>query len=93
MAVRDLLEVGQITDSWVILSPDLVVRFQNLWHIVYARRQNHGDIRLPLHALSGDCVWTVLEDDGCPSRARVTSVRAKHDDNLCVALSDSAFRA
>jgi len=29
LAVLDLLEAGQITDGWVTLSPDLVVRFQN----------------------------------------------------------------
>ena len=28
LAVLDLLEAGQITDGWVTLSPDLVVRFQ-----------------------------------------------------------------
>jgi putative restriction endonuclease len=93
LAVLDLLEAGRITDGWVTLSPDLVVRFQNLWPIVYARRQNQGDIRLPFHALSGDGVWAVFEDDGRPSRARATSVRAKLDDNLCAALGDSAFRA
>jgi putative restriction endonuclease len=93
LAVLDLLEAGQITDGWVTLSPDLVVRFQNLWPIVYARRQNQGDIRLPFHALSGDSVWAVFEDDGRPSRARATSVRAKLDENLFAALCDSAFRA
>jgi hypothetical protein len=40
--VLDLLEAGQL----VSLSPDLVVRFQNLWPNVYARHQSQGDIRL-----------------------------------------------
>jgi putative restriction endonuclease len=76
----DLLEAGQLADGWVCLSPALVVRFQNLWLIVQARRPNKGDIRLPFHSLSGDGAWTVFEKDGHPSRSRATSVRARLDD-------------
>jgi len=93
LAVLDLLEAGQITDGWVTLSPDLVVRFQNLWPIVAERRTNKGDIRLPFHALSGDGVWAVFEADGRPSRSRATSERARLDAGLFAALGDSTFRA
>lgn len=71
---------------------DLVVRFQNLWPIVYARRQNQGDIRLPFHALYGDGVWAVFEDYDRPSRARATSVHAKLNEDLFAAFGDFAFR-
>lgn len=92
LAVLDLLEAGQLTDGWVKLSPDLILRFQNLWPIVAERRQNKGDIRMPFHALGTDRVWSVFDQDGRPSRARATSVRAKLDDNLLAALGDPAFR-
>ena len=35
LAVLDLLEAGHLNDGWVMRSPDLVVRFQNYWPIVY----------------------------------------------------------
>ncbi len=92
LAVLDLLEAGLLTGAWVTLSPDLILRFQNLWPIVAERRQNKGDIRMPFHALATDGVWCVFEEDGRPSRSRETSVRAQLPDNLLAALGDSAFR-
>lgn len=92
LAVLDLLEAGLLTDGWVTLSPDLILRFQNLWPIVAERRQNKGDIRMPFHALATDRVWSVFDEEGRPSRARTTSVRAKLDDTLLAALGGSAFR-
>lgn len=93
LAVLDMIEAGQLTDGWVTLSPDLVVRFQNFWPIVQARRQNKGDIRLPFHALATDGIWSVFDDEGRPSRSRDTSTRARIDDNLLAALGDTSFRA
>lgn len=92
LAVLDMIEAGLLLDGWVTLSPDLVVRFQNLWPIVYERRGNKGDIRLPFHALSNDGVWSVFDEEGRPSRSRETSVRARLDDELLIALADSVFR-
>lgn len=40
LAVLDLFEAGLLTDGWVTLSLDLVVRFQNFWPIVQLRRGN-----------------------------------------------------
>jgi len=93
LAVLDLLEAGYLTDGWVTLSPDLILRFQNLWPIVAERRQNKGDIRMPFHALATDRVWSVFDEDSRPSRARATSVRARLDEALLASLGDSAFRA
>ncbi len=93
LAVLDLIETGLLTDGWVTRSPDLVVRFQNFWPIVEPRRQNHGDICMPFHALSNDGVWKVIDDDGRPSRAKGTSTRAQISDDLLPLLADSKFRA
>ncbi len=93
LALLDLLEAGQLMDGWVTLSPDLILRFQNLWPIVAERRTNKGDIRMPFHALATDGVWRVFDEDGRPSRARVTSVRAKFDDSVLAGLGDFAFRS
>lgn len=93
LAVLDLLEAGALTDGWVTLSPDLVVRFQNFWPIVYERRGNKGDVRLPFHALATDGIWSVFDEVGRPSRSRETSVRARLDDSLLAALGDAAFRS
>jgi putative restriction endonuclease len=73
LAVLDLLESGLLSDGWVTLSPDLILRFQNFWPIVAERRQNKGDIRMPFHALGTDGVWSVFDEEGRPSRARPTS--------------------
>ena len=93
LAVLDLLEAGQLTDGWVMLSPDLVVRFQNFWPIVAKRRQNKGDIRLPFHALATDGIWSVLDEEGRPSRSRDTSVRARLPAELFTALGNADFRS
>jgi putative restriction endonuclease len=90
--VLDLLEAGLLTDGWVTLSPDLILRFQNFWPIVAARRKNQGDVRMPFHALGTDRVWSVFDEEGRPSRARATSVRAKLDADLHAALGDATFR-
>jgi putative restriction endonuclease len=68
------------------------VRFQNFWPIVEPRRRNKGDIRMPFHALATDGVWSVFDADGRPSRARVTSTRAKLPDDLHALFGDDAFR-
>jgi len=93
LAVLDLIESGLITDGWVTLSPDLILRFQNFWPIVQVRRCNRGDIRMPFHAIGTDGLWSLHDEDGRPSRARSTSVRARLDDGLLIALSDFSFRA
>lgn len=79
-------------DGWVVRSPELVVRFQNLWPIVEARRQNRGDIRLPFHALSNDGVWQVFDGTGQVSRAKETSIRARIPDELLLLFAEPAFR-
>lgn len=76
LAVLDWFEAGGILADEIWLCPDLVVRFQNYWPIVAARRGNRGDIRLPFHALATDKVWQVFDSEGRPSRARQTSTRA-----------------
>jgi putative restriction endonuclease len=93
LAVLELLETGRITDGWVNLEAELVLRFQNYWPIVQSRRDNKGDVRMPFHALGTDGVWAVFDHDGRPSRARVTSVRARLPDDLLILLGDAPFRA
>jgi putative restriction endonuclease len=93
LAVLDLLEAGHLTDGWVTRSPELVLRFQNFWPIVEARRQNKGDIRMPFHALGTDGVWLVFDGDGRPSHAKDTSMRAQLAADLIVLLGDVGFRA
>ena len=93
LAVLDLVEESQLVDGWVMLSADLVARFQNFWPIVQERRAIRGDIRMPFHALSNDRVWDVFDAEGRPSKARETSVRAKVPDQLLALLGDPAFRS
>ncbi len=40
LAVIDLFESGSIDEGIVGLTPDLLLRFQNLWPIVLERRRN-----------------------------------------------------
>ena len=93
LAVIDLIETGLINDGVVDLSPDLLLRFQNLWPIVLERRRNRGDIRLPFHALASDKVWTLFDSEHRPSRSRETSVRAKLDPSLAAVLMNPSFRS
>ncbi len=92
LAVLELLEAGRIHDGWVTLDAELVLRFQNFWPIVQVRRGNKGDVRMPFHALATDGVWMVFDQDGRPSRARVTSVRARLPDDLLMLLGEAHFR-
>ena len=79
-AVLDWFETGGIVSTGIHLGPDLVVRFQNYWPIVAARRGNRGDIRLPFHALATDRVWQVYDSEGRPSHAHQTSTHALFAD-------------
>lgn len=92
LAVLELLEAGLLTDGWVTLSPDLILRFQNFWPIVAARRSNRGDVRMPFHALATDGVWNVYDRDGRPSRARATSERALLPNELLALVGEPVSR-
>lgn len=92
LSVLDALEAGEITGEVVALSAGLVMRFQNFWPIVQARRGNRGDIRMPFHALGTDGIWSVEDEEGRPSRARPTSVRARLPADLQALLADPGFR-
>ena len=93
LAVIDLFESGAIDEGIVGLTPDLLLRFQNLWPIVLERRRNRGDIHLPFHALATDKVWSVFDSDHRPSRSRETSVTAQLDPALAALLKDPVFRS
>lgn len=93
LAVLDALEAGEIAGDAIPLSAGLVMRFQNFWPIVQARRGNRGDIRMPFHALATDGVWSVEDEEGRPSRARQTSVLARLPEDLQALLADSLFRS
>ena len=93
LAVLDLFENGHLREATLTRSPELVVRFQNLWPLVAARRGNRGDLRMPFHALATDRVWKVLDAEGRPSRARETSQIAVLEPDFVACLSDPHFRA
>ena len=93
LAVLDLFEAGGLRDGTLVRSPELVVRFQNLWPLVAARRGNKGDIRMPFHALSNDRVWSVFDAEGRPSRARETSQVAQLYPEFLACLPDPRFRS
>ncbi|MBS0659623.1 MAG: HNH endonuclease [Verrucomicrobia bacterium] len=70
-----MFESGQFADGRVLLSAELVFRFESYWALVYERRQTRADVRLPLHALGSrfDRVWQCMTEDGRPSPSRDTT--------------------
>jgi len=92
LALCDLAEQGALPHGALPLSPELAFRFYTYWSIVAERRQQRPDVRLPFHHLSGDGIWSVLDQQGNRSPDKKLTRFAKLPSDLIDFLEDSANR-
>ena len=91
LALCDLAESGDLRDV-LPLSPEFAFRFYTYWNIVAGRRAQRPDIRLPFHHLSGDGIWSALDDRGEPSPDKKLTKCARLPSDLIAFLEDPANR-
>lgn len=94
LAILSLVEDGLLTSPQLLLTPELVRRFRDLWPIVQERRGNRGEIRMPFHALASvkDKIWEVFDAEGRPSVSEDTTVLAILPEELFALFADREFR-
>lgn len=92
LVLCDLVEKASLAHNVLPLSPELAFRFYTYWGIVAERRRQRPDVRLPFHHLSGDGIWSVLDEKGNPSPGRVMTGYAKLPSDLIAFLEDPASR-
>ena len=91
LVLCDLIEKGTIPRDTLALTPELAFRFYTYWSIVAGRRSQRPDVRLPFHHLSGDGIWSVLDDKGIPSPDKKLTRFAKIPSDLIATLQDPAI--
>ena len=92
LVLCDLAEKKSLSHGVLPLSPELAFRFYNYWSIVAERRPQRPDVRLPFHHLSGDGIWSVLDERGNPSPGRMMTRFARLPGDLIALLEDPANR-
>jgi putative restriction endonuclease len=91
LALCDLAESGDLRNV-LPLSPEFAFRFYTYWNIVAGRRAQRPDIRLPFHHLSGDGIWSALDDRGELSPDKKLTKCARLPSDLIGFLEDPANR-
>jgi len=93
-SVMDLIEMGILRDRWVAYDADLVTRFRDYWDHVVERRRNLPEITMPFNALGSerDSVWERFDEDGNPSKSKLTTRLCQLDSDLYNCLLDADFR-
>jgi len=91
LALCDLAENGELRDV-LTLSPELAFRFYTYWNIVAGRRAQRPDVRLPFHHLTGDGIWSVIDERGEPSPDKKLTKRARLPSDFVAFLEDPSSR-
>jgi len=91
LVVCDLAANGELRDV-LRLSPEMAFRFCTYWSIVAARRSQRPDVRLRFHFLSGDGIWSVLDERGESSPHKKLTGCARLASDLIAFLKDLASR-
>lgn len=94
LSVMDLIESHVITDCWIPYDARLVTQFRDYWSLVVERRQNRPEITMPFNALGGeaDAIWERFDENGNPSKSKLTTRSCLLDEDLRDCLLDSTFR-
>jgi|ERR1035437_5632673 putative restriction endonuclease len=92
LVLCDLVEKESLSRDVLPLSPELAFRFYTYWGIVAERRPQRPDVRLPCHHLSGDGIWSALDQQGEPSPDRMMTRFAKLTSDLVAFLDDPTNR-
>jgi len=94
LSVMDLIESAEITDRWIHYDARLVTQFRDYWDLVVARRKNRPEITMPFNALGGerDAIWERFDENGNPSKSKLTTRLCLLDESFLDCLLDSNFR-
>lgn len=92
LVILELAETGELPDRVLTLSPELSFRFDSYWHVVAHRRTQRPDVRMPLHHLSSDGLWTALADGGMESPDRKLTTHVSLDAEFLELVKDAEFR-
>jgi putative restriction endonuclease len=92
LVLCDLVEQASLSHDTLALTPELAFHFYTYWSIVAERRPQRPDVRLPFHHLSGDGIWSVLDQQGNPSPDKKLTRYAKLTGDLVAFLEDPANR-
>lgn len=91
LALCDLAESGDLHDV-LTLSAELAFRFYTYWSIVAGRRSQRPDVRLPFHHLTGDGIWSAIDERGESSSDKKLTRCARLPTDLIAFLEDPASR-
>ena len=94
LSVIDLIEAGEVKDAFVPYQARLVSQFRSYWDLVFHRQRNRPDISMPFNALGGDrdSIWERFDENGNPSKSKLTTRLCKLDPDLFACLQDATFR-
>ncbi len=94
LSVIDLIEAGEVKDAFVSYQARLVSQFRSYWDLVFHRQRNRPDITMPFNALGGDrdSIWERFDENGNPSKSKLTTRLCKLDLDLFACLQDATFR-
>jgi putative restriction endonuclease len=94
LSVIDLIEAGEVKDAFVLYQARLVSQFRSYWDLVLHRQRNRPDISMPFNALGGDrdSIWERFDENGNPSKSKLTTRLCKLDPDLFTCLQDATFR-
>jgi len=95
LSVIDLIEAGEVKDAFVPYQARLVSQFRSYWDLVLDRQRNRPDITMPFNALGSDrdSIWERFDENGNPSKSKLTTRLCKLDPDLFACLQDATFRS
>lgn len=92
LCLLELSEQGQLSETRLSLTPDLVLRFQSFWRVVVARWTTKPDLRMPFHHLGTQEFWKPIREDLKLSSHRSLTEFVEIDPSFLDAIRDPEFR-
>lgn len=94
LSVMDLIESNEIIDRSIHYNARLVTQFRDYWDLVVERRKNRPEITMPFNALGGemDAIWERFDENGNPSKSKLTTRLCLLDETLLDCFLDPKFR-
>ena len=92
LVLCDLVEIGALETSRLLLTGEIAFRFANYWTVVAARRKQGPDLRLPFFHLKGDGFLKPFDKFGNPASDKKANVEVEIHSEFFECLHDDEFR-
>lgn len=92
LTILDLAQEGLLPPKTLPLTPELASRFLSYSAVVAHRRPQRPDVRFPFHHLSGDGIWTPLDEHFEPSVDRKATRTVEMPSDFVAFVNDPACR-